>query len=49
VSGVLGLAVRHGAITHNPVREIERIESRPRRRAGQGSGCFHFRRRRWRC
>jgi integrase len=31
VSGVLGLAVRHGALTHNPVREIERIESRPRR------------------
>jgi integrase len=31
ISGVLGLAVRHGAITHNPVREVERIESRPKR------------------
>jgi integrase len=31
VSGVLGLAVRHGALMHNPVREIERVESRPRR------------------
>ncbi len=31
ISGVMGLAVRYGAITHNPVREVERIESRPRR------------------
>ena len=31
ISGVLGLAVRYGAITHNPVREVERIESRPKR------------------
>ena len=31
ISGVLGLAVRYGAIAHNPVREIERIESRPKR------------------
>lgn len=31
ISGVLGLAVRHGAIPANPVREIERIESRPRK------------------
>lgn len=31
ISGVLGLAVRYGAIAHNPVREVERIESRPKR------------------
>jgi integrase len=31
ISGVLGLAVRHGAIPSNPVREIERIESRPKK------------------
>ncbi|HSX67980.1 phage integrase central domain-containing protein [Nocardioides sp.] len=31
ISGVLGLAVRHGAIPANPAREIERIESRPRK------------------
>lgn len=31
VSGVLALAVRHGAIPSNPVREVERIESRPRK------------------
>ncbi len=31
ISGVMGLAVRYGAITHNPVREIERIEASPRR------------------
>lgn len=31
ISGVMGLAVRHGVITHNPVREIERIEASPRR------------------
>ena len=31
ISGVLGLAVRYGAITHNPVRKVERIESRPKR------------------
>jgi integrase len=31
ISGVLGLAVRYGAITHNPVRDVERIESRPRK------------------
>lgn len=31
ISGVMGLAVRYGAITANPVREVERIESRPRR------------------
>lgn len=33
ISGVLGLAVRFGAISHNPVRDVERIEaSRPSRR-----------------
>jgi integrase len=31
ISGVMGLAVRYGAIAHNPVREVERIESRVRR------------------
>ena len=31
VSGVLGLAVRHGAITSNPVRDVGRIRSSPRR------------------
>lgn len=31
ISGVLGLAVRYGAIAHNPVRDVERIESRPSR------------------
>jgi len=31
ISGVMSLAVRYGAITANPVREVERIESRPRR------------------
>jgi len=28
---VLGLAVRHGAITHNPIRGVERIEARSKR------------------
>jgi integrase len=31
MSGVIGLAVRHGAIASNPMREIERIESRPKK------------------
>ena len=31
ISGVMGLAVRYGAVTANPVREVERIEARPRR------------------
>ncbi len=31
ISGVMSLAVRYGAVTANPVREVERIESRPRR------------------
>jgi integrase len=31
ISGVLSQAVRYGAIMHNPVREVDRIESRPRR------------------
>lgn len=31
ISGVMGLAVRYGAVTHNPVREVERIEARPKR------------------
>ena len=31
ISGVMGLAVRYGAVPTNPVREAERIESRPRR------------------
>lgn len=29
ISGVLGLAVRYGAVSHNPVREVERIEAKP--------------------
>ena len=29
VSGIMGLAVRFGAISHNPVREVERISARP--------------------
>ena len=28
LSGMLGIAVRNGAITHNPVRELERITQR---------------------
>ena len=31
ISGGMGLAVRYGAVPTNPVREAERIESRPRR------------------
>ena len=31
ISGVMGLAVRYGAIMANPVREVERIEAKPRR------------------
>ena len=31
VSGVMGLAVRYGAVTVNPVREVDRISTRPRR------------------
>jgi len=31
VSGVLGLAVRYGAIPHNPVRDVERIEAKPKK------------------
>ncbi len=31
ISGVMGLAVRHGAVTPNPVREVDRIEARPKR------------------
>lgn len=31
ISGVMGLAVRYGAVMANPVREVERIESRPAR------------------
>lgn len=31
ISGVMGLGVRYGAIMANPVREVERIESRPKR------------------
>jgi hypothetical protein len=31
VSGVMGLAVRYGAVTVNPVREVDRIAARPRR------------------
>lgn len=31
ISGVMGLAVRYGGVTHNPVREVERIESQPKR------------------
>jgi len=30
ISGVMSVAVRYGAIAANPVREVERIESRPR-------------------
>ena len=32
ISGVLGLAARHGAIPANPVRDIERIGGQPKRR-----------------
>lgn len=31
ISGVMGLAVRYGAVLSNPVREVERIEARPKR------------------
>lgn len=31
VSGVLGMAVRYGALSSNPVREVDRVESRPRK------------------
>ena len=31
VSGVMGLAVRHGAIASNPTRDIERVEGRPKK------------------
>lgn len=31
ISGVMGQAVRHGAITANPVREVERIEAKSKR------------------
>lgn len=31
ISGVMGLAVRYGAIMANPVREVERIEAKPKR------------------
>jgi integrase len=31
ISGVMGLAVRYGAVMTNPVREVERIEARPAR------------------
>jgi integrase len=32
ISGVMGRAVRHGAITANPVREVERIEAKSKRK-----------------
>jgi integrase len=31
ISGVMGLAVRQGAILANPVREVDRIEAKPKR------------------
>jgi integrase len=31
VSGVMGMAVRYGAVDVNPVREVERIEAQPKR------------------
>jgi integrase len=31
VSGVMGLAVRHGAVPANPTRELERLSAQPRR------------------
>lgn len=31
ISGVMSLAVRYGAVTVNPVREVDRIEARPKR------------------
>ncbi len=31
VSGVMGLAVRYGAVMMNPVREVERIEGQPKK------------------
>ena len=35
ISGVMGLAVRYGAIPANPVREVERIEARPNELRGR--------------
>jgi integrase len=32
VSGVMGLAVRHGAVVANPTRELERLSTQPKRR-----------------
>ncbi len=32
ISGIMRLAARHGAVAVNPVREVARIETRPRRR-----------------
>ena len=42
VSGVMALAVRHGAVSANPTRELERLSAQPRRascvvRGGAGS------------
>ena len=31
ISGVMGLAVRYGAVSTNPVREVDRIEARPKK------------------
>lgn len=31
VSGVLGLAVRYGALTHNPTREVDRVSGKARK------------------
>lgn len=31
LSGVMGMAVRHGAVTANPTRDLERLNSTPRR------------------
>jgi integrase len=32
ISGILGLAVRYGALGTNPVRDVERIEGQPKRK-----------------
>ncbi|MBT0773161.1 site-specific integrase [Kineosporia sp. J2-2] len=32
ISGIMKYAARHGAVTFNPVREVARIDSRPKRR-----------------
>ena len=38
ISGVMGLAVRYGDVMANPVREVDRIESKSRRATGPNHG-----------